>query len=48
LHSDIRSYPLANAVVASSAFPLVFQNVTLQDFRPPPQDIDCTKQDADG
>ena len=34
LHSDLRRFPLATAVMASAAFPLVFQNVTLGDFRP--------------
>lgn len=34
LQSDIQQFPVASAVMASSAFPLVFQNVTLGDFRP--------------
>ncbi|HEU0306629.1 MAG TPA: patatin-like phospholipase family protein, partial [Lysobacter sp.] len=34
LRSDIQDYEIARAVMASSAFPLVFQNMTLADFRP--------------
>jgi predicted acylesterase/phospholipase RssA len=34
LDSRIDRYHIANAVMASSAFPLVFQNVTLRDYRP--------------
>lgn len=34
LNSDLRSYSLARAVMASSAFPLVFPSQTLQDYRP--------------
>lgn len=33
LNSGLASYPLARAVMASSAFPLVFANTTLRDFR---------------
>ncbi len=36
LASDIRSYRLANAVMASSAFPLAFATVTLEDYSRPP------------
>jgi len=32
LHSDLASYPVARAVMASGAFPLAFANVTLQDY----------------
>lgn len=34
LRSDIQDYEIARAVMASSAFPLVFQHMTLADFRP--------------
>lgn len=34
LNSDVGSYSLARAVMASSAFPLIFPSQTLQDFRP--------------
>ncbi|MEO8153951.1 MAG: patatin-like phospholipase family protein [Rhizobacter sp.] len=34
LNSDIGRYSLARAVMASSAFPLVFPSQTLQDYRP--------------
>jgi predicted acylesterase/phospholipase RssA len=33
LRSDVSRYSIARAVMASSAFPLVFANVTLRDFR---------------
>lgn len=33
LKSDVSRYSIARAVMASSAFPLVFANVTLRDFR---------------
>ncbi|HJT62637.1 MAG TPA: patatin-like phospholipase family protein [Burkholderiales bacterium] len=33
LNSDISKYSVARAVMASSAFPLVFPNVTLRDYR---------------
>jgi len=33
LNSDINEYSIARAVMASSAFPLVFANMTLRDFR---------------
>lgn len=33
LGSDIRSYKIANAVMASAAFPAVFNYVTLRDYR---------------
>jgi hypothetical protein len=32
IESDLKSYPLSHAVMASGAFPLVFQNVTLRDY----------------
>jgi len=35
INSDIGRYSLARAVMASSAFPLIFPNQTLQDYRPP-------------
>ncbi len=34
LASDIRSYELARAVMAASAFPVVFPAMTLRDYRP--------------
>jgi Patatin-like phospholipase len=34
LHSDIEDYSVARAVMSSSAFPLVFPNMTLGDYRP--------------
>lgn len=34
LRSDISTYPVGQAVMASSAFPLAFPHVTLRDFRP--------------
>ncbi len=34
INSDIGSYSLARAVMASSAFPLIFPSQTLQDYRP--------------
>jgi predicted acylesterase/phospholipase RssA len=34
LASDLSSYEVARAVMASSAFPLVFPTMTLEDFRP--------------
>jgi predicted acylesterase/phospholipase RssA len=34
IHSDVNSYSLARAVMASSAFPLIFPSQTLQDHRP--------------
>jgi len=34
LHSKIDDYSMARAVMASSAFPLVFANMTMRDFRP--------------
>jgi hypothetical protein len=34
INSDVGSYSLARAVMASSAFPLIFPSQTLQDFRP--------------
>ncbi|GAB4563810.1 MAG: hypothetical protein Tsb007_32160 [Rhizobacter sp.] len=34
IHSDINRYSLARAVMASSAFPLIFPSQTLQDHRP--------------
>lgn len=34
LRSDIQDYELARAVMASSAFPLVFHNMTLGNYRP--------------
>lgn len=34
--SNLARYPLAHAVMASGAFPLFFDNVTLRDFRPRP------------
>ena len=34
LRSDIQDYEVARAVMASSAFPLVFHNMTLGNFRP--------------
>lgn len=34
LASDVRRYSLARAVMASSAFPVVFPAMTLRDFRP--------------
>jgi predicted acylesterase/phospholipase RssA len=34
INSDINRYSLARAVMASSAFPLIFPSQTLQDFRP--------------
>ncbi|HTL60048.1 MAG TPA: patatin-like phospholipase family protein [Nitrospira sp.] len=37
LHSVLASYPVANAVNASSAFPGAFQDVTLQWYMTPPQ-----------
>jgi predicted acylesterase/phospholipase RssA len=37
LHSVLASYPVANAVNASSAFPGAFQDVTLQWYMQPPQ-----------
>jgi NTE family protein len=37
LHSVLASYPVANAVNASSAFPGAFQDVTLQWYIEPPQ-----------
>lgn len=37
LHSVLASYPVANAVNASSAFPGAFQDVTLQWYMKPPQ-----------
>lgn len=33
LNSRLDTYPVANAVMASSAFPGVFQNITLKDYR---------------
>jgi hypothetical protein len=33
IHSDIHSYSLARAVMASSSFPLIFPSQTLQDYR---------------
>ena len=32
IESDLKSYPISHAVMASGAFPLVFQNVTLRDY----------------
>jgi len=32
LHSSIDHYPIAHAVIASAAFPAVFQSVTLKDY----------------
>lgn len=37
LHSVLATYPVANAVNASSAFPGAFQDVTLQWYMEPPQ-----------
>ncbi|HEU0202530.1 MAG TPA: patatin-like phospholipase family protein, partial [Burkholderiaceae bacterium] len=34
LYSDLRAFPLARGVMASSAFPVVFPSMTLRDFRP--------------
>ncbi len=34
IDSDIKSYSVARAVMASAAFPLVFPNMTLRDFSP--------------
>ena len=39
LRSVLASYPVANAVNASSAFPGAFQDVTLQWYMKPPQYI---------
>ncbi|MEA3193127.1 MAG: hypothetical protein QOD26_1460 [Betaproteobacteria bacterium] len=36
LNSDIRAFPIARAVQASAAFPAIYANVTLRDFRPNP------------
>lgn len=47
LNSDIASFPLARAVMASSAFPLVFANSTLRDFRPHKEDY-CELPQPDG
>lgn len=40
--SDILSYPVANAVMASAAFPAVFKYVTLRDYR---EDNDCAYEE---
>jgi hypothetical protein len=37
LHSNLARYQVANAVNASSAFPAVFDDVTLQQYSDPPQ-----------
>lgn len=45
LRSDIQDYEVARAVMASSAFPLVFHNMTLANFKP--QFLErCRKQTA--
>lgn len=44
LNSDIRSYSVARAVMASSAFPLVFPNMTLRDFRGEEPQVDCSNE----
>ena len=38
IQSDVQSYSLARAVMASSTFPLVFANMTLRDWRGAPPD----------
>lgn len=45
--SDIAQYSLARAVMASSAFPLVFPSQTLQDYRPGALQTYC-QDDRDG
>jgi hypothetical protein len=42
LNSDIRSYSVARAVMASSAFPLVFPSMTMRDFRGKEPQVDCS------
>lgn len=37
IHSDINSYPISHAVMASGAFPGAFHNVTVKDFSYPDQ-----------
>ena len=39
LQSDADAYLLARSVMGSSAFPLVFPSMTLEDFRPIPADV---------
>lgn len=41
LHSDIGRYPLGQAVMASSAFPLAFPHVTLENFHALRKDRRC-------
>lgn len=41
INSDIGRYSLGRAVMASSAFPLIFPNQTLQDYRPPALERYC-------
>ena len=36
LNSDVSSYSVARAVMASASFPVVFANMTLRDYRAPP------------
>lgn len=47
LNSDLGRYSLARAVMASSSFPLVFPNHTLQDYRPGALDTYCEKNRDD-